>query len=199
MSNFPQEFYDAFNKLFEEYTQVKKAIILLENLDPKHKIHIAPLNQLRSGLDHAFKASIIKDDQFQHELIEMQGHVRRAGYDAFELLASVLGQTIIRKIKWISNKALETVFPEYYTSISPQLTNLQVRLAEIRTEKNHFNQPFKQYMQEISSIITIYKKVVSMIPSLKQYDRKRFFAKAISYGITLSSGVAIGLIVAKYS
>ena len=179
MTNNPEDFYKSFEKLFSEYEQVKKSIILLENLDKKHKVHIAPLNQLRSALDHAFKASVVEGDQFKHELIEMREHVRRAGYDSFEILASILGMTIVNKLRWFSNKALETVFPEYYTNISPRLTNIQVKLAEIRTEKNHHNKPFQQYIAEISSIIEILNKVNSMIPALKQYDRKRIFGKEI--------------------
>jgi hypothetical protein len=184
--------------LYDEYILVKKVTILLENLDPKHKIHIAPLNQLRSGFDHAFKSSLVDEKQFQHEIIEMQSHVRRAGYDAFELLSSILAQSVIGKIKWISNKALETVFPEYYTNISAQLTNLQVKLAEIRTDKNHFNNPFNQYLTEIVSLIEIYKKVTSMIPALKEYDRKQLLSKIITYGLTLISGIIIGIAVAKF-
>jgi hypothetical protein len=198
MSNLSEEFYNAFRNLYDEYILVKKATILLENLDPKHKIHIAPLNQLRSGFDHAFKASVVDEKQFQHEIIEMQSHVRRAGYDAFELLSSILAQSVIGKIKWVSNKALEIVFPEYYTSISPQLTNLQVKLAEIRTDKDHFNNPFNQYLTEIVSLIEIYKKVSSMIPALKEYDRKQLLSKIITYGLTLISGIVIGIIVAKF-
>jgi len=195
MSNLPEDFYNSFRELYEEYILVKKATILLENLDPAHKIFIAPLNQLRSGFDHAFKASVVDEKQFRHELIEMQSHVRRAGYDAFELLSSVLSQSILKKLRRISNKALDTVFPEYYTSIVPQLTNLQVRLAEIRTDKNHFNKPFKQYLIEISSLIEVYKKVSSMIPSLREYDRKLVLSKVLYYAITLIIGILIGLVI----
>jgi hypothetical protein len=195
MNDFPTEFYDNFKELFDEYVQVKKAIILLENLDKNHKIHIAPLNQLRSGLDHAFKASVVEGAQFKHEIIEMREHIRRAGYDAFELLASILGLTIVNKLKWVSNKALETVFPEYYTTISSQLINIQVRLAEIRTDKNHFESPFTQYMKEITSIIEIYKKVQSKIPVLREYDRKRIFGKIVSIIISIGVGVIIGLLI----
>jgi hypothetical protein len=198
MSNLSDEFYARFRDLYDEYILVKKATILLENLDLNHKIHIAPLNQLRSGLDHAFKASVVEEKQFLHEMIEMRSHVRRAGYDAFELLSSILSLTILGKIKWISNKALVTVFPEYYTNISPRLIKLQLKLAEIRTDKNHFDNPFSQYLTEISELIDIYTKVISIIPALKEYDRKMYLSKAITYIITFVIGVTVGIIVAKF-
>jgi len=173
MKSFPEKFVEHFSSLYEEYKYVKKAIILAENLDPDRKILIAPLNQLRSALDHAFKATVITDkEQIGHELNEFREHVRRAGYDAFEVLSSILGLIVINEVKKYSNKALSTTFPDYYTTIKPQLIQMKSEIAEIRSDKDNHKKPFINYIKQLNVLIEILKKMDSMIPSLEEFERK---------------------------
>lgn len=170
---FPEKFTEHFKALYEEYKYVKKAIILAENLDPEKKILIAPLNQLRSALDHAFKATVIdNEEQIGHELNEFREHVRRAGYDSFELLSSIIGLTIVDKIKKYSNKSITTVFPDYYSNIRPLLIQMQSDMAEIRSDKNSYNEPFLGYITKLNSLIDSLKKIDAMLPALEEFERK---------------------------
>ncbi len=106
--------YDSLAELYDLYDKVRQAIILVENFDQERKMYIAPINQLRSALDHIFKAvSSAKDEEHSaYELKEAKEHLDRAGYDALELLAANLGMNIIEKVSQYDNKALTSVFPE---------------------------------------------------------------------------------------
>ena len=114
--------YDSLAELYDLYDKVRQAIILVENFDQERKMYIAPINQLRSALDHIFKAvSSAKDEEHSaYELKEAKEHLDRAGYDALELLAANLGMNIIEKVSQYDNKALTAVFPEYFIISSAQ-------------------------------------------------------------------------------
>ena len=47
--------FDKLEELFSLYEKVRQAVVLSENFNKERKIHIAPINQMRSALDHIFK------------------------------------------------------------------------------------------------------------------------------------------------
>ncbi|MDA3779696.1 MAG: hypothetical protein PF487_05650 [Bacteroidales bacterium] len=195
MKSFPEKFVEHFKALYEEYKYVKKAIILAENLDPEKKILIAPLNQLRSALDHAFKATVIdNEEQIGHELNEFREHVRRAGYDAFELLSSIIGLTIVDKVKRYSNKTITNVFPDYYSSIRPLLIQMQSDMAEIRSDKNNYNQPFLNYITKLNLLIDSLKRIDSMLPGLEEFEQKEKRESLKKIAVQFFSAVMIAII-----
>ncbi|MCX6249379.1 MAG: hypothetical protein NTX61_01375 [Bacteroidetes bacterium] len=84
-------FYSRVSGLYTDYVKVKEAIISAENLNPEKRVYIAPLNQLRSALDHILKASVAETkESIEYELVEAKSHINRAGYDAFEITATNL-------------------------------------------------------------------------------------------------------------
>ena len=97
MSTTSEDYLKKVTELFSLYEKVKLCIIYAENFDPKDELYVAPVNQLRSSLDHFLKAAVHPDDM-TYELNEAREHMDRAGYDAFEILASNLGKTIIEKL-----------------------------------------------------------------------------------------------------
>ena len=111
--------YDSLEELYDLYDKVRYAVILVENFDKERKMYIAPINQLRSALDHMFKAVHYAKNQEQsaYEIKEAKEHLDRAGYDALELLAGNLGTTIIEKVSQYDNKTLTSVFSDYFTKI----------------------------------------------------------------------------------
>ena len=48
--------FNKLEELFSLYDKVRQSVILLENFNEEQKMYIAPINQLRSALDHIFKA-----------------------------------------------------------------------------------------------------------------------------------------------
>jgi len=84
-----QLFYDLFVELSERYADVKKWVLLAEEM--ADKFPIASVNELRNALDHFFRTT----DQFDEEAIRtefdsVRRHITRAGYDACNGLVYVL-------------------------------------------------------------------------------------------------------------
>ena len=170
---------DDFKEVYFDtlYTKVRDAVILVENFDRNRDMFIAPINQLRSALDHVFKAiSCAKDDEPRsaYELKEAKEHLDRAGYDALELLAGSLGTGIIDKLSKYETATLSAVFPEYYKVIKPKLTAIKQTVAVIRSEKKgDAEKSFLTYFDQITEMVEMDKEVDRMIPSLEEYDNKR--------------------------
>lgn len=101
--------FNKLEELFSLYDKVRQSVILLENFNEEQKMYIAPINQLRSALDHIFKAINICDDfeQCEYELIEAKEHLDRAGYDSLELLAYFDQISILINI----DKKVDTMIP----------------------------------------------------------------------------------------
>lgn len=175
--NYKIVYFDNLNEISSLYTKVRDAVILVENFDRNRDMYIAPLNQLRSALDHVFKAiSCAKDDEPRstYELKEAKEHLHRAGYDALELLAGSLGNGIIDKLSKYETATLSAVFPEYYQVIKPKLTTIKEIVAVIRSEKKgDAEKSFLAYFDQITEMVEIDKEVDKMIPSLEEYDHKR--------------------------
>lgn len=175
--NYKIVYFDNLNEISSLYTKVRDAVILVENFDRNRDMYIAPLNQLRSALDHVFKAiSCAKDDEPRstYELKEAKEHLDRAGYDALELLAGSLGNGIIDKLSKYETATLSAVFSEYYQVIKPKLTTIKEIVAVIRSEKKgDAEKSFLAYFDQITEMVEIDKEVDKMIPSLEEYDHKR--------------------------
>jgi hypothetical protein len=169
-------FYNKINQLCPLYEEVKSAIILVENFDEKRQMFIAPINQLRSALDHIFKSVTIANDNdsCDYELKEAKEHMERAGYDALELLASSLGTSIIEKLTIYDTNTLTEIFPKYYTEIKPTIAEIKQNVAVLRMErKTDAEKSFFAYFDETKKLINISKSVDKMIPSLQEYSDKK--------------------------
>lgn len=189
----------CFNKLEELYVlydKVRLATILLENFNDEHKMYLAPVNQLRSALDHVFKAINCNENtnQCDYELKEAKEHLDRAGYDALELLAANIGISIVQKLKKYNTKTITEVFPFYFTTIKPKLTDIKSIVATLRSDKkNNSEKSFSEYFEQISMLIDMDKKVDTMIPSLDEYEEKHKKEKVKTWGISILSSIISGL------
>lgn len=194
--------YDRLKELYTLYDKVRQSIILAENFDKERKMYVAPINQLRSALDHIFKAvnSADNETQSEYELKEAKEHLDRAGYDALELLAANLGNAIVEKVAQYDTKALTAVFPTYFTEIKPKITDIKNCVATLRTDKKiDSEKSFSAYFDQITELIDIDKKVDTMIPSLEEFKQKerKSERKAWIWGLlsTITSGLIVGLLV----
>jgi len=166
-----EEYYSKLKSLHSLYENVKYAIILAETLDDDRNMYIAPMNELRSALDHIFKSVVAVDDgeKCDYQLKEAKEHMGRAGCDALELLAGNLGSSVIRKLYPYSTKALLEVFPEYYSEVRPKLTAIQTNIAGHRQHgKTDSAKSFDEYFTEIKELIEINAVVDKMIPALQE-------------------------------
>jgi hypothetical protein len=180
MIDMEKDFYGKLKNLCATYEQVKSAIILVENFDEERRMYIAPINQLRSALDHIFKAVCIaqETENCDYELKEAKEHMERAGYDALELLAGSLGVSIGEKLKPYDTETLTAVFPDYYTLIKPEIIEIKKKVAEFRLErKTDSEKTFLAYFEEIKELVEFNKLIDRMIPSLQDYSDKKAIEK----------------------
>ena len=170
-----EDFYGKLDELYPLYEKVKLSILLAENFDEKREMYVAPLNQLRSALDHIFKAVHIaqKTESFDYELKEAKEHMERAGYDALELLAGNLGISVIKKLQPYDTKTLTNVFHEYYTKVKPKIIEIQQSVTQRRMERKiDSEKSFLAYFEEITELVEI-NTVDRMIPSLQEFSNKK--------------------------
>ncbi len=193
--------FDKLEELFSLYEKVRQAVVLSENFNKERKIHIAPINQMRSALDHIFKAinSVDKIETCDYELKEAKEHLDRAGYDAFELLAANISISIVEKLNKYNTKTITEVFPYYFTDIKPKLTDIKNIVAMLRSDKKiDSEKSFSAYFDQISILINIDKKVDTIIPSLDEFEKKKkkekFKTWIISIVSSIISGLSVGLI-----
>ena len=192
------DFYNSLKELYDLYDKVRRAVILVENFDRGRQMYIAPINQLRSALDHIFKAVNCADNRehSEYELKEAKEHLDRAGYDALELLAGNLGTSIIEKVAQYDNKVLTSVFPVYFTEIRPKITDIKNIVANLRSEKKiDSEKSFSEYFDQITELIDFDKRVDVMIPSLEEFEQKENKSRNKKWLFRILSGVIVGLLV----
>jgi len=188
-------FYKNLIGLFPLYERVKSAMLLLENFDEQREMYVAPINQLRSALDHIFNAAIAKEvENCDYELKEAKEHLIRAGYDALELFAGSCGASVCSKLNPYDTETLTNVFPEYFTEVKPKISEIQQIVAQLRMgRKIDSDDTFFSSLDLITDLITINTKVDKRIPALQNYSdikvkekkRERFWQYGIGSIIAL--------------
>jgi len=164
-----EEFYDVLSDLYLYYEKVKGAIILSEDLDKDRTYYVAPMNELRSALDHVFKSVNIAsdDEQRDYQLKEAKEHMGRAGCDALELAAGNLLWKIYKIVEKFNSGVLSTVIPEYYEVFYVQLTEIQNSIREHRKNgKTDTTKTFEEYCVQIEKLVEIDKAITKKIPAL---------------------------------
>jgi len=184
-------FYRKLSSIRELYEKVKYAIILSENFDPEQEYYVACSNQLRSALDHIFKAIGCDERTMNYEMKEAEEHLDRAGYDAYEVLASNMCLNISHRMKKYSVSTISHIFPEYFRDIRPAISAIKVEIGKLRKDKKtDIDLPFGKYVQNINELIEFDELVDKMIPAMEEYHTSEKRKIWIHWIITLLIAVA---------
>ena len=184
-------FYRKLSSIRELYEKVKYAIILSENFDPDQEYYVASSNQLRSALDHIFKAMDCDEKALNYEIKEAEEHLDRAGYDAYEVLASNICVNISYKMKKYSASTISQIFPEYFRDIKPEISAIKVEIGKLRTDKKiDIDLSFDKYVQNINELIEFDELVDKMIPAMEEYCTSEKRKNLIHWVITLLIAIA---------
>lgn len=176
-------FYTKLNQLLEEYAEVKESIILAEKFDPEERVYIAPLNELRSAFDHIMRACH-KPSEVEKQFEEAQSHIRRAGYDAYELFSVSIITNQINIVKKYDSNVIAKIFPEYYTEVKPTINRIKEQISSIRAHNkmistiNHTH--FAEYFGNSKKLIEISNLISMKIPGLEEYSRDYRAEKSLS-------------------
>lgn len=197
----PEKFLVSLEELYQIYDEVKIVSLISENLDGDNEIFISIINEIRNSFDHVMRA-IGLSDNMEKELSDAKDHIIRAGYDAFEIIALNEGNKIIHDLKPFDYNIISTVFPDYYKTIRPTLSDIQVALANIRANRPNQNNDltaFKEYSEKIKLVIEYSKKISTYIPDLiavKKHQKKKLWGnRIISFIIGVLSAIFIYLII----
>ena len=184
-------FIKRLNELHDLYVESKRAIILLENYNREQKTFIAPLNEMRNALDHVMKMVLSKDDEkiVYEQYRGARSHIRRAGYDAFELLCISHTNYIKDILKDFSPSDISNGFPQYYATVKPKIHEIQGRTAEYRERKEKRKQEkeeiiddavaekdehtYEYYFEAYECLDSYVKKLDYYIPPIVECKKKR--------------------------
>ena len=193
-----ERFYEKLSDLSLVYDNVKCAVLLAESFDSKQEMYVGPMNELRNALDHIFRAIKVEDETACDEILKgARAHMVRAGNDALELLYGNLGASARNKLIPYNTETLTAVFPDYYTSIRPKISELQQRLAEIRMKGKNaedYSAFFHTYFGKIDEFVQINESIDRMLPSLQEFSDKRSKEERKKYYIGLI-GIVSGALV----
>ena len=191
------KFIFFLNEFMEIYEEVKISVLTAENLDNNSKTYVAILIELRNALDHIMRA-VHSDKNTDKELSDAKDHLYRAGYDAFEILAVNVSYSMINDLKDLDPDAIAHEFEEYYNRIRPELMDIKVQLAEIRSDRENPNDSkkvFTEYSKRIKILITDAQKVKEYIPLIIKYQNSQKKKKRKDRIYNLLVGVIVGIIV----
>jgi hypothetical protein len=166
-------YYTKLTSLLKVYSESKEAILLSEKFDPDGKIYLAPLNELRSAFDHVMRACHTPEE-IENQFDEAETHIRRAGYDAYEIFNVHMIQDELDSVKKYKSSIIAQVFPEYYTSVIPTFNDIKKDIASIRAHRkiissaNHVH--FAEYFEKSQKLIDISSLISTKIPGLEAYS-----------------------------
>lgn len=170
-----EQFFDELCTVQVLYEEVKKILLFAENVDPEGKTYVAIINEHRNALDHVMRC-IVNLDRGNHELNEAKEHLYRAGYDAYEILASNLGDDITKNLSKYSSTVISAVFPKYYNEHKPNLLQVKKNLSEARAQKKidpqTSNKSFSSYFEKVEILMKIHGEVSVYIPELEKETKK---------------------------
>jgi len=179
-------FYRTLSETKKLYEKVKYAIILSENFDPEREFYVASSNQMRSALDHIFKAMDFDEETMLYEMKEVEEHLNRAGYDAYEILASNICLNISNKMSLYSPPIISRVFPQYYCDIKPIISDIKVEIGQLRKDrKKSIDLSFYQYAKKINELIELDKLIDKNIPTLEIHRKFKKRETILYWGITI--------------
>lgn len=179
------------------YAKVKSIIIQAEQ-DTGEAI-IASINEQRNSYDHFLRA-LADISKYDFEIDKAKGHLYRAAYDAYEILAiSKLDiiKSLLRKYDAdLLNKAYPKFINERYHQIS-QIEKLLVKARERKTDFINNTSNFDTYEIAVNQLIEIADEVVNHIPLILK-QRKREFNKKIIIGVGGPIGFGILLLIIEH-
>ncbi|MHA1684182.1 MAG: hypothetical protein ACTSUE_24815 [Promethearchaeota archaeon] len=125
----------------------------------------------------------------EKNLDKLYGHIYRAGYDVLDYMGINIRDLIQKKMRFYSNSAKNQVFPEYHKEIVPKIYIISNKIAKLRMRKDvdgsiliKGKDNFEKYKKEVMELYEIYnEKILPMLPSITQYDRKHIFTKIVGF------------------
>lgn len=209
-------FSNSLKTVSKLYQEVKDIVLLVENQLSGKEVVLSSINELRNAFDHIMRC-YYEDELFSYHTDKAIGHIYRAGYDSYELLAIEKAQ-IIKDILVYDAEVIVSVFPDYYKRILPSIKRLEEKLSDARANKkvnNHnphtgsehiededIESAFKDYEDIATELLKIEDEIMSKIQILeeakKDISKKVWKERAIGALTAFFIGIIILLIQNAY-
>ena len=209
-----QEFSDNLQILSILYKEIKQIVLLAEIVNDERAVLLTSVNEMRNAFDHIMRCYLDESDYKKH-IDKARGHLYRAGYDAYELMAIDIFTQIKEILNERSTEAISHVIPKYYKVLLPRMQELEKELMDARANKkpdSHksataediakiTDKEFKQYGEIVRELIEIKETITNAVPEIIQEEEKGtklLSEHRISTYVTMALG-SLGIFVAVMS
>jgi hypothetical protein len=214
---------NEWKKIVHLYTYLKDMVIKAEELGGKRNTKIQPLLELRSAIDHFFRAKSAeldvtkkknKEKYINYQYDKMVGHFYRGFFDAADWLSIVIRNKVEGLLDHFSYDCIRDNIPNYYTDLLGEFNKISQKVSEIRQDKdigedrNNLLNEVEEYKKIIDSLKINYDHIVDILPALarcednlKQQQKKEERNRNIGWLVALLISiicVIIGTIIGPY-
>lgn len=184
-----------YQKLIEFYhKKVKEVVLASERLDPEQRISIPAVIEIRSAFDHVARVhAVMYDCDVNNSLTESglssyeycsknldkaHGHLYRAAYDAYDVIAISLQQEIEKLINSISRETLFAVIPDavikiYNPYIEASKLVTQEKIYKDVTSRAEEEKQFIQYEEAANQLFDVKETILKFMPALIEYENEK--------------------------
>lgn len=173
-------FVEKFNELSDLYSDVKEKIILAEEVYDKFPATLT--NEVRNSYDHIFRiffnGNISNIDEVEKQFISASRHLKRAGYDACELIVGGYVAKTNEILHKYTFEELNITLGAKYSEIKIFLNDVSSQyLVEARSKKNlkthiesdiEIDDLYPQFALIISKVVDIWKEATNYEPLLEE-------------------------------
>ncbi len=194
-----------WEKIIDLFSNIKYLYSLCEELDPDLCTNIQPLNEFRASLDHIMRIVAIEklpeyaDKNAEEEARRLISHLRRAFFDISDMLSINYRNRIVSALEPYSPDIIVTAIPEYYSQIKPSISEIDEKIANIRTNRRVLAESnvFEEYIDILEKLKGYYKTVCnaeSSLIDLELENAKREKKATYTQWIIPIGGIVIGAI-----
>ena len=180
-------------------------LLALTSTNKDQKYLITSVNELRNALDHIMRA-VNNPESLEINFEKTKGHLYRAGYDAYEILAVSKLNEIIDIKKQFSYNAIIEGYPKYHNDVIPMINKAKNELAYGRAnkkidtdlgidadkEKKHFNE-FELIVKSLTSLVDDIINHIGGIKEAQDNHRRRNIKNIIL--ISLLCPFTVGIVI----
>lgn len=129
-------------KLLKNWHEKAKAIaIKAESMDSLNQAYLQPLHEFRYCLDHFMRSLDYEDTESNTEYIKKSlrsaiGHLQRTYSDSIEWMLVNVMEEYLLVLDDCTNEQIQTVFPEYYIEIRPELEKITKIVNDYKINKS---------------------------------------------------------------
>jgi hypothetical protein len=201
--------------LLVRYNLVKQLLIETEEVDDEQNTNLQAYNELKATLDHcmrwvgvefdyALPENVCKAERKSEEYRKAVGHLKRAFYDAADLLSMLYRKKIIDVLEPYDSDILTKCLPAYYSEYRLAIEKINTRIASYRYKKGHeFEDDFEvfaPYIEDLDKLRAIHHACIESLPAMEELrqeqkakSRRQMVINCLSIGVGIA-GIIIGVI-----